>query len=220
MPKTLITTTTQQVIDYLKQHPSFFRENEALLCDLDWGGLGDEHAIPFYERQIKALKERENQRKTTIDAIVDSAKNNQRLESDLLNMAVHLLGHREHKKEATATVSALVKRQFDMDDVVVLLDNDAHRHSRYDDVRQRVAHHSSICDDRVSSHLLAALFSGDDKAIKSIQSCAFVPLIFADEINGVMVLGSSSKTRFQLGVGVVFLDRLGLLLGGYFQDNK
>ena len=209
------TINTQQVIDYLKQHPSFFKEHAALLCNLDISG---DKGTPFHERQIKALQERENQQQTSIDFIVDNAKNNQRLESDLLAVAIHLLG-KQDGNDSVETISALIKRQFNVHDVIVLLDNphDACRHAKYDDVRQRVAHHSSICDDRVASNLLVALFSQN---FKTIKSCAFVPLVFADEINGIMVLGSSSATRFQAGIGVVFLDRLGRLIGGYLQGRK
>ncbi len=212
MSKAQAMTKTQEVIDYLKQHPSFFKENEELLCYLD---IGDGKGMPFHERQIKALQDRENQQQTKIDFIVDSAKNNQRLEYDLMEMAICLLGRRQAGKDAINIVSALVKRQFKVHDVVVLLDDCGH--ARYDDVRQRVVHHSSVCDDRVSSNLLEALFSQN---FKTIKSCAFVPLIFADEMKGVMVLGSSSEARFQAGIGVIFLDRLGRLIGGYFQGNK
>lgn len=208
---------TQEVIDYLKKHPSFFEENPELLRYLDFGdGVG---ATTFYERQRKVWKERENQQQTKIDLIVDSAKNNQRLETDLQEMAIGLLSGRHNKKDAVKTVVALVKRQFNVNDVAILLSNEEEgcAHPKYDDIRQRVVHQSSICDDRLSSNLLEALFSENFKAIKS---CAFVPIIFADEIKGIMVLGSISETRFQPGIGVIFLDRLGLLVGGYFQGDK
>ena len=216
-----MTTKTQEVIDYLKQHPSFFEENQALLRDLDFGDGDDKKvgAAPFYQRQHKVWKDRENQQQTKIDLIVDSAKNNQRLESDLLEMAIGLLSSRQNRKDAVKTVIALMRRQFNVNDVAILLKREqgACGHPKYDDARQRVAHQSSVCDDRVSSDLLEALFHDNFKAIKS---CAFVPLIFSDEIQGVMVLGSTSNARFQPGIGVMFLDRLGLLVGGYFQGNE
>ncbi len=205
----------QQVIDYLKQHPSFFKENVALLCHIDIDG--EKESTPFHERQIATLKGRESQQQTTIDFIIDSAKNNQRLENGLLEMAIHLLGNKTNKKSAIEIVSTLIEQQFKVHEAVILLDNQQdNRHARYDDVRQRVIHHGSICDDRVSSELRTALFV---HSAKTIKSCAFVPLVFANQIKGVMILGSRSKTRFQAGIGVMFLDRLGLLVGGYFQGN-
>lgn len=217
MSNTQTTIKAQQVIDYLKQHPAFFEENQELLCNLDFGDCNG--VAPFYERQLKAWKDRENQQQNKIDLIVDNAKNNLRLEAGLLEMAIALLSGQQNRKDSVKTVIALVKRQFNVNDVVVLLSNEegASGHPKYDDIRQRVAHQSSICDDRVSSSLLAALF---DERFKTIKSCAFVPLIFSDEIKGVMVLGSTSQTRFQPGFGVMFLDRLGRLAGGYFQGDK
>ncbi len=206
----------REVIDYLKKHPSFFKEHEDLMVEL---GLEFAQNTPFYARQLKVLKDRESQQQSKIDLIIDSAKNNQRLTSDLLALAIRLLGERQNGVDPRAAVVALVKRQFNLRGVVVLLDNqDAHaRHPQYDQVRQRVVHKSSVCDDRVSSTLRAALYGPKYQAIKS---CAFVPLVYAEKINGLMVLGADRAERFQPGVGVMFLDQLGLLLGGFFQGVK
>ncbi len=208
---------TQEVIDYLKDNPSFFLENQELLGQLDFGGVNG--ATPFYERQLEVLKQRESQQQNKIDLIVHSAKNNQRLETDLLDMAVRLLSLEQIRRDSLDLVSGLVMRQFNVKDAVFMLNtkNGDIRHEKYDEVRQRVAHKSSVCDDRVSTSLMESVF-GEQPG--DIGSCAFVPLVFEDKIIGVMVMGSTDSTRFEPGIGVVYLDRLGLLLGGYFQSLK
>ena len=208
---------TQEIIDYLKQHPSFFVENEEALTFLDFGSeIG---STPFYERQLKVLKERETRQKSQIDLIVDSARNNQKLESDLLEMAVLLLSTGKNGADPSAIVMETAKNLFNVNEVVILLENlvDDSQSQVFDQVRQRVIHKSSICDDRVSSNLLEALFQQDSDTIKS---CAFVPLVFSNEINGIMVLGAGTEDRFQPGIGVLYLDRLGILVGSYLQGVK
>jgi uncharacterized protein YigA (DUF484 family) len=205
---------TQEIIDYLKQHPTFFVENEELLTYLEFGA--EKGSTPFYERQLQVLKDRETRQKSQIDLIVDSAKNNQKLESDLLEMAVRLLGNGKNSGDPAGVVIDTVKSVFNVNEVVILLDNsdDESRCQVFEPVRQRVIHKSSICDDRVSSNLLEALFQVQGNEVKS---CAFVPLLYSNEINGVMVLGAATEERFQPGIGVLYLDKLGLLVGSYIQ---
>jgi uncharacterized protein YigA (DUF484 family) len=209
--------STQDVLDYLKQNPSFFKENEEILADLEFAGSAD--TTPFAERQIEVLKSRENQQKAKLDLIVDSARNNLKLEDSFLEISVRLLSEGHSDQDGIAMASAMLVKQFNINKAVFLLntDNIESRHPKYDEIRQRVAHKSSICDDRVSSSLLRLLFEihGDD-----IQSCAFVPLVFDDDLTGVLVLGSSSQDRFTPGMGVNFLDKLGLLMASYLKGRK
>jgi uncharacterized protein YigA (DUF484 family) len=205
---------TQEIIDYLKQHPSFFVENEELLTYLEFGA--EKGSTPFYERQLQVLKDRESRQKSQIDLIVDSARNNQKLESDLLEMAVRLLSNGKNGGDPAGIVVESVKSVFNVNEAVILLDNLDENSMRqvFEQVRQRVIHKSSICDDRVSSNLLEALFQVQGN---EVRSCAFVPLLYSNEINGIMVLGAAREERFQPGIGVLYLDRLGLLVGSFLQ---
>ena len=69
-----------------------------------------------------------------------------------------------------------------------------------------------MCDDRVSRRLSAALFPPPAVAI---ASCAFIPLTQAQTLGGVLVLGAADGQRFQPGMGVVILDRLGQLVSAH-----
>ena len=207
-------TTVVEVIEYLKQNPSFFDDHIDLLVELN---LGDNQDItPFYQRQLQVLKERESQHKAKINAIVDGAKSNLKLESDFLELAISLLSEGQNGQDPLDCVSTIIKRQFNIKQVVILLSSEEGdcEHEKFDEIRQRVNHKGSICDDRVSSSLLQSIFHADTE---EIQSCAFIPLIYQQHINGVMVLGSSSKDRFQPDDGVLFLNRIGLLVGSYIK---
>ena len=208
---------SQEIIDYLKQHPSFFKENEELLAYLDFGA--EKGSTPFYERQLQVLKERETRQKSQIDLIVDSARNNQKLETDLLEMAVRLLSNGKNGSDPAGVIVETVKNLFNVSEVIILLENldDDSRSQVFDQVKQRVIHKSSICDDRISSNLLEALFQQESNTIKS---CAFVPMMYSNEIIGIMVLGAATEERFQPGIGVLYLDRLGLLVGSYLQGVR
>ena len=112
-----------------------------------------------------------------------------------------------------------MKNLFNVSEVIILLENldDDSRSQVFDQVKQRVIHKSSICDDRVSNSLLESIF---DRDAQGIGSCAFIPLVFNDNITGVMVLGSVSQERFSPGMGVNFLDKLGMLVGSYLAGRQ
>jgi uncharacterized protein YigA (DUF484 family) len=209
-------TSPREIIEYLINNPSFFEENQDLFADMETGAAGG--AIHFYERQLKVLKDREARHKAKIDMIVDSAESNRRLESELLDLAVRLLGQKHNGADPAEFAIAMIKRQFNVKEARFLMVSE---HGSdlpyYHEVHQRVVHGSSICDDRVSSRLLQALF--DDEG-GTIESCAFVPVVFEEYKLGVMVLGSTTRERFQPGIGVLFLDRLGLLVGGFLRGAE
>ncbi len=208
--------TSEEVIEYLKQHPGFLENNASLLEQIP-GGDSDASG-PFVERQIQVLKERDHRQKAKIDLIVDSARSNQRLEDEFLEMAVHLLARGQGNQEPDQAVVSMLIRQFNIRTAAVLTDtgNIETRHEIYDEVRQRVAHRGSVCDDRVSTSLLESLF---DENSSEIKSCAFIPLQIDSQLTGILVLASTDKDRFQPGMGVLFLDRIGSLIGAYISGR-
>ncbi len=198
-----------EIVDYLKANPDFVEQHEDLLGRL---GLGD-RAL-FYERRLQVLMDRLARHQAKTELIVERARINQKLESDFLRFAVGLLAQKDNGDSPVQTVNRLMKQQFNVGESVIILKSAATgaERLRYDLVCQRVAHKGSACDNRLSSALRESIFGRSDRPVRS---CAFIPLSFADQLFGVMALGSHSRTRFQPDVGVMFLDRLGLLTGGY-----
>ncbi len=206
----------EEVVDYLRANPDFFGQREDLLVELGLGDAGG--SALFYERQLQVLRDRLTHHQAKIEFIVDGVRNNQKLESDFLQVAISLLAHRGYNDSPVETVNQLMKRQFDIEESVIILKPGTAdpEPPRYEAVRQRVAHTGSVCDDRLSSALRESIFGAGEQ---SVQSCAFIPLPFEDELLGVMTLGSHSRIRFQPDIGVMFLDRLGLLIGGYLHGR-
>ena len=191
----------EDVAAYLKNNPTFFREHGELLADIVVEG-----ADPFQKRQIEVLRERHNAEKVRYELVVESARNNMALEESLHRLACSLLSLAETSVEQTET---LLQAHFDIQGARVLMDA-AGRRVTSDELHlleQRVAHGSSICDDRVSTALLEELFGEDS----GIASCAFIPLK-GGESGGVLVLGSEERERFQPGMGAIYLDRIGELV--------
>lgn len=211
-----------EVADYLAQHPDFFAERGALLANLR---LPEEFATPFHERQAQALRERQ----TRLDRMLETVKANQNLEQELHEFAVDLLATDCTYAEASPSDEAaaidrpaeLLTTRFDLSAAAVFLDHQQNNFEPgvdYAALCSRVEHLGGACDDRVSPKLTAALFPpAESDTPAAIASCAFVPLLRAGkrELRGVLVLGDADRARFQPGMGVLFIDRIGQLVSAY-----
>ncbi len=214
---------SQEVADYLKKNPQFVVEHRDLLAGLEVSPPPDAplnapaHAR-LQERQVQALRDRQARQQARLDWVVDTARSNHDLEHGLHQIAVNLLSLGGGDAEAEAAPALLVKSRFDIDKVAIFLASRRHEFAAvdYPSLCQRVAHLGSVCDDRVSSQLAAALFPG----ASAIASCAFIPLAHRQNLYGVMVLGAADKTRFQPDMGVMILDRLGQLIGAYLAGRN
>jgi len=203
---------SQQVVDYLKKNPGFFDQHQELLAAMDFSNQTG--VVPFHERQVQVLRDRQDVQQARLDLIVDTARSNQDLEHGLHRIAVKLLSLEGLDPEDPIQPALLVKSRFDVDDVAIFLSSRQpyiDPKIDYPSLCKRVAHLGSVCDDRVSSKLQIVLFSD----ASSVASCAFVPIVYQQNIFGVMVLGSKDKDQFQPGMGVRVLDRLGQLIGAY-----
>ena len=215
-------TKSREVADYLKKNPNFFTENRDLLAGLELPEQPELPGLPgtapvherIHERQVRALRTRHDLQQAKLDLMVDTVKNNQALERGVHQFAVTLLNLEDLDPANPDAPALLVKSRFDVDNVAVFLSSrqqDFSPEVDYSLLCRRVEHLGSVCDDRISSKLGAGLFP----RAGAIESCAFIPVVHRQKLSGVMVLGAADKQRFQPGMGVWILDRLGELIGAY-----
>ena len=212
------TLSSKRVINFLKKHPTFIIEHSEELADLDLDINVDGNI--FLEKQLEALKERQEKQQQKLDFVVDSALSNQKLEDQLLEFTMTVLRGGQAATDPIEFVKSLLIQHFDINDVLLLSDlstDSTDMTDRYEEVSQRIMHHSSICDDRVATSLLEDMFPNSAGEIKS---SAFIPLLLDDSITGVLVLGSNDQERFHPDMGVLFLDRLGRLIGNYLGGRE
>lgn len=197
---------SREVADYLEKHPDFFTERRDLLAAMHLPETPG--ATPFHERRAQALRDRQ----ARLDRMLDTVRDNQHLEQQLHQVAVELLN--ADGLDGAGAPAALVKTRFGLDAVAIFLASRMARQPAstapmdYPSLCRRVEHLGSSCDDRVSNQLSASLFPDAG----AIASCAFVPLAHRRALCGVMVLGAADSRRFQPGMGVLILDRLGQLI--------
>ena len=196
-------TKSEEVAEYLRQNPAFFDEHQDVLAELQ---VGDDQQ-PFHQRQVQVLKQRHSAEQARYAMVVDSARNNQELELSLHQLAQKLLREANGSPEKAELI---ITDHFSLERVRVFVD-EKQSGEELELMKKRVLHGASVCDDRVSSQLLGALF-GENNTVKS---CAFIPLKCERHNVGVAVLGAVDGDRFQPGMGTIYLDRIGELVGSF-----
>ena len=174
-------TDKDQVLEFLRGNPDFFSEFPELLQQMSADNAAE--ASPFIERQLKVLKDRETQQQQRIDLIIDSVRDIQKLEKDLIQFACALLGQAPVLADPRRCVLALLEQQFSIPVAVLALARDVPAHDCFEDLAQRVGHGGSACDDRLGSSVLKALFG---EKSETIGSCAFVPISADSSVKGIL----------------------------------
>lgn len=207
-------TSVAQVVEFLENNPHFLEENPHLLPPSQTDGTARDNAEErFAARKLEVLKQREDVHKARLDELVDTASANQKLEDELLTLCIDLLAG-GNDIDSLEAITAALKKQFALAEVVILSRSAWPAPTcecSFAELQPRVAHLSSVCDDRLSSALKSRLFG----VAVDIGSCAFVPLVFADDIQGIMVFAATDPRRFTPDMGVDYLDRIGRVIAAY-----
>lgn len=176
------------------------------------------------DRRLVAMRKEQDLQQAKMEKMLSIAAANHKLECALHRFAVALISDAP-KNISTAAVRYMDK-YFGVSHAVVWREDnlpDNINAAKYSQLRSRVEHLGSVCDDRTPHKLRQMLFaeSGGNSNRKTlsksvdIASVAFIPIAHKRKLLGVLALGSADKTRFAPGKGGDILDRIGQLLGAY-----
>lgn len=211
------------VIRYLQDHPSVLMEYPQVFSTLDiphhTGG-----ATSLVERQLKILRDENQQLRAKIDELVGIARDNEELNQRFHRLALELMST-EHLHDILALVQDQVQTFFYTDFVCFrFLPNVSEAGSVLDglyidadgDVIERIhpwiEGRKPICGQR-DEEIIRELF-GDNMRV---ASCAFIPLYHTRNL-GLLCLGSISAERFNTNMGTIFLQHLGELVSNRLKN--
>lgn len=213
-PGAAIETIEEATIErYLRDHPDFFERHVGLLTVLKLphpsGG-----ATSLIERQISVLREKNRQLERKLMDLVQVARDNEHLSSQLHHLALGLMDA-DSLDEVLATVQEQLRGEFKADRAVIRLlgPADAGHHFVAPSESELAAFEDLFRNRRpVCGRLTAAqrdfLFGEEAEAI---ASAVMVPLL-GTEPAGILALGSQEESRFHPGMGTLFLGYLGELI--------
>jgi uncharacterized protein YigA (DUF484 family) len=216
----------QEVVDYLGQNPDFFIHHPHLLLELDVPhDCGP--AASLIEHQARVLKKQNSDLTRRFKELMDNAHLNEEL-SQRIHLLVLALVHARDLDECLGALYQGMTENFGADMISVRIFAEAREVSnkglgefvtRDDcDLFQSVfTEGNPVCGQATSSQLE---FLFQDQA-SSVGSTALVPIRVGYEQDALdqpparvlMAIGSRDATRFQPGMGTVYLRQLADLLG-------
>jgi len=216
-------TDESSVIRYLQDNPAVLMAYPEVFSELaiphQTGG-----AISLVERQLRLLREENQQLRSKIDELVGIARDNEELNQRFHRLALELMST-EYLHDVLAMVQDQVQTFFYTDFVCfrflpgvnesgnvldgLYLDADSGIVER---IKPWVEARKPICgqqDDAINREL----FGPDIR----IASCAFIPLYHTRDL-GLLCLGSVSAERFSPSMGTIFLQQLGELVSNRLKN--
>ncbi|MCW8875604.1 MAG: DUF484 family protein [Kangiellaceae bacterium] len=204
-----------QVKNYLLNNPDFLHNNPQLLTHLDLqhevGG-----ATSLVEKQIKVLRERNQTLQGQLIEMLQAAFNNEQLLILCNQFMLELLAC-DNLQSLTATIKSSLKRDFDLDDVALILVGDyppAEPAIVYAESRQikellncQFPDNQPLCG-RLELAPRKALFG---ELCPDLSSFALIPLGEKCEY-GLLALASKQVDRFEPQMGTLFIELIAKLV--------
>ena len=205
---------------YLEQTPDYFLRHPELLAALALPHPEAGRAVSLVERQVRVLRDRNEQSTHQLQELITFARDNDQLGERLQRFALAMIDS-DSLDEVLDTAQDMLRQEFSLDGVVVRLTGSP----RPPCPRQEfVAPDDAMLDDLLTSlaarngqplcgavHAAATLETLFGAQAANIRSTAVIGLT-RHALRGVLVLASHDSQRFHADMGTVYLVRLGELL--------
>ncbi len=211
----------QAIVEYLRAHPEFFNRHLELVETLRLPYPG-RPVVSLFERQLLLLREQNAQLHSKIQALVAVARDNGRVSKHMQRLALTLI-EATGLDELLQGIKSVLRDEFNADFTALRL---AARPAEaiLADEREFLAPAALTLFEPLlrSGKPLCGQLSGEQvrylfsESAPRIASAALIPL---EGIGwyGLLAVGSADEARFHLGMGTLFLSRMGELISHALQ---
>jgi uncharacterized protein YigA (DUF484 family) len=210
--------TVKQVVEYLREHPDFFVEQEDLLADLSLPHESGK-AISLLERQVTILRHRGIDARQKLSNLLENARDNDQLFDTTRNLVLALLRANSVTEISEVTQDQLSHHaNIDACEVIVIEHPELNVSNAirtaplsklqqdFSDVfRLKRTHCGALTTDQTDY-----LFPTDNHSIRSTAIC---PAVNNSEILALLVVGNKSEEYFNVDLDTLFLDFIGRVVG-------
>lgn len=208
----------ERVARFLRAHPDFFLHRLELLGGMNIPHIRAEGTASLIERQVQVLRDKHHHEREQLQALVETARDNERVANRLHEVALELMIASD-LDAVCVTIPPLVRDLFRVDAAVIRVEHKQLAGTRAElvhpddpvfiELRARVTHGRSVSDNGLPSSIKNQILGGDAACMHSVM---LVPVGGKRPI-GVLALASAEKNRFEPDQGTFYLDRLGELMG-------
>ena len=205
---------SEEVAQYLQEHPQFFNEYADLLADIQIYHPQDDKVISINERQIASLRERNRVLQDKLLELISFGEENDAIGEKMHRLTIALLSV-SNIGELFNVLYFSLKEDFAVPLVAMRLWGNSCPSKSYveftptsDDVHVIA---ESLPQPYCGHHVADEIKQWFGEGAEHLNSFAMVPLNTAPTI-GLLVLGSSDSERFYPEMGTLYLKRLGELI--------
>lgn len=216
--------SADQVVEYLKNHPDFFSNQDELLADITLPHESGK-AISLLERQVTILRDRGIEARRKLNNLLENARNNDQLFDTTRNLVLALLRANNFTEISDVTQDQLANHtSIDACEVIVVRQNglnvsDSVRTETHDFLQQEFGdvfrlkrtHCGAISADKVNY-----LFPSTGANVKSTALC---PVIHNGEVLALLAFGNQEENYFNVNLDTLFLDFIGHVVGAVLQKQ-
>ncbi len=209
--------SADEVAAYLESHPEFFVGRDELVANLNIPHNSG-RAISLLEHQVQVLRERADQSRQRLNALLDNARYNDQLFSVTRNLILTLLEENDPGQIASITEGNLATQPgIDVCALISVGTGPTPRAIGGDELRQRfpsLFRSNEVLCQPVDEEAATLLFPYHNEPVRSVALC---PVSHDGELLGVMALGNHARDHFTEDLDTLFLsfiaDVLGAIIG-------
>ncbi|MCK9608861.1 MAG: DUF484 family protein [Methylomonas sp.] len=207
----------QQIVDYLQQHPGFFKNHLGLLEQMLIPHPSG-NAISLIAKQLDLFRAKHQEQENQLTALIDIARENDAAFKRMHELTLAML-EAASLQEAIANLNEVLAESFLTDFVavkIIKLKSDSPLNNLFvnpDD--KSLGHFSSELSGhqpRCGRPTLAQAQFLFGEAAAEVRSCAIIPMLYT-QLDGLLAIGSRDEGRFHYSMGSVFLTQMGEIVG-------
>jgi uncharacterized protein len=197
--------STQEVIEYLGNHPDFFMENPDVATTLTLHHDSGK-AISLIEYQVRVLQKKNQALSEELQQLVTIARDNDRISGAIHNMTLDILQVRG-EDNITAVITEQLQQAFHVDYCHILNINAIAGEPLQ--ALQRKLDSKRMFLGQLEPLVNQEIFRNNANQVES-AACIIIPLTEGDRL---LALGSQNPQRYRNGTGTHFLTQISDLIG-------
>ncbi len=208
---------SNQVADYLQQHPEFFHAHLALLENMSIPHPSG-NAVSLISKQLELFRSKHQELENQLTALIDIARDNDASFNRMHELTLSLIESKTIE-EVIANFDKVVADCFlaDFSSIRIVKDNTKSPISNLfvDKNNENLQHFESELKNNKSKcgkpTIAQAKFLFGETGLE-VKSCAIIPMVFT-ELEGLIAIGSREETRFHYSMGNLFLTQMSEVVG-------
>ena len=209
--------SSNQVADYLQQHPEFFHAHLALLENMSIPHPSG-NAVSLISKQLELFRSKHQELENQLTALIDIARDNDASFNRMHELTLSLIESKTIE-EVIANFDKVVADCFlaDFSSIRIIKDNTESPISNLfvDRNNENLQHFESELKNNKSKcgkpTIAQAKFLFGETGLE-VKSCAIIPMVFT-ELEGLIAIGSREETQFHYSMGNLFLTQMSEVVG-------